>query len=87
MEGFGYLATLALLADSFEAWREVASALEARLRELPSVLGGASPISQGGCLVRLLAASAPDLIQAIRDFWALARRLLLGLPPVDMRKW
>jgi urease accessory protein len=87
MEGFGYLATLAFFADGFESWQDMAGALEERLDGFPSVLGGVSPISRGGCLVRFLAASAPDLTQATHDLWALARRLLLGRPALDLRKF
>ena len=87
MEGFGYHATLALFGERFDAWESMARALEEQMSELRSVLGGVSPISRGGCVVRLLAASAPDLTQAIRGLWTLARQQLLGLPAVDMRKW
>lgn len=86
-EGFGYLATLALFADGFHAWESVVPALAGRLRELPSVTGGASLLARDGCLVRFLAASAHDLAQATRSLWTLARRLLLGRPALDLRKW
>lgn len=86
MEGFGYLATLALFADGFQSWEPVVQTLDERLREVPSVLGGASPLVRGGCLVRFLAVSAHDLTQATRSLWTLARQLLLGLPALDLRK-
>ncbi len=86
MEGFGYLATLLLFADGFGEWKNVACALAERLHELPSLRGGASPLARGGCVVRILAASAPDLTQVVQNLWALSRKLLLGLPPADMRK-
>ena len=86
MEGFGYLATFLLFSDRARDWADITCALVECLNELPSILGGVSPISRGGCVVRILAPSAPDLTQAVRDLWTLARKLLLGLPPVDMRK-
>jgi urease accessory protein len=87
MEGFGYLATLALFADGSERWENMVRALEEQLGEFPAVRGGASPTSGGGCLVRFLAPSAHDLGQATRGLWTLARRLLLDLPALDLRKF
>lgn len=87
MEGFGYLATIGLFADGFETWEGIARSLQEELHKLPSIQGAASPISRDGCLVRLFAASAPDLTEALRMVWALSRRLLLGLPAVELRKW
>lgn len=39
-----------------------------------------------GVLVRCLAPSAPSLLDAIEGCWRLARRTLLGLPPLALRK-
>ncbi len=86
MEGFGYLATLVFLGDNGKTWENLVQALDNQLNELPSILGGVSPLSRGGCLVRFLAASASDLVQATRCLWTLARQLLLGLPALDLRK-
>ena len=86
MEGFGYLATFLLFSDGVEDWTDTTCALGECLNELPSVRGGVSPISRGGCVVRILAPSAPDLTQVVQNLWALSRQLLLGLSPVDMRK-
>jgi urease accessory protein len=87
MEGFGYLGTLGLFARGFGPWEDLARALEERLGEWPAVRGGATALPRDGCLVRFLAPSAYDLTEAARGLWTLARRLLLGLPPVDLRKW
>jgi urease accessory protein len=86
MEGFGYFATLVLFADGLEGWSEVACVLENRLSQFLSLSGGACPIPRGGCLVRLLTTSAYDLTEATSVLWCLARKLLLNLPPADMRK-
>lgn len=86
MEGFGYLATLGLFADRFDRWEELAHALETQLSQPGSVWGGVSPVSRGGLIVRFLAASAPDLTRSTHALWTMARRLLLGLPPLDLRK-
>jgi urease accessory protein len=39
-----------------------------------------------GALVRCLAPSAPALLDALEGCWRLARRALLGLPPLALRK-
>jgi urease accessory protein len=87
MESFGYLATVCLFADGVEDWESIVRSLQEELFKSPSIRGAASPLSRGGCVVRLMAHSAPDLTQAVRNIWTLARRLLLGLPAVDLRKW
>jgi urease accessory protein len=87
MESFGYLATVGLFADGVDAWDSMVLSLQEELLKSPSIRGAASPISRGGCVVRLLAHSAPDLTQGVRNIWTLARRLLFGLPAVDLRKW
>jgi len=86
MERFGYLGTIALFADGFAGWESVIRALEARLAGWPSLRGGVSPLARGGCLVRFLAPSAYDLTEATGGLWTLARQLLLGLAPLDLRK-
>jgi hypothetical protein len=39
-----------------------------------------------GALVRCLAPTAPALVDAIEGCWRLARRALLGLPALALRK-
>lgn len=86
MEGFDYLASIALFADDFAGWEDAMAALGARLAGWPSVRGGVSPMARGGCLVRFLAPSAYELTEATQSLWTLARGMLLGLPALDMRK-
>ena len=47
---------------------------------------GVAKLARGGALVRCLAPSAPALLGAIDGCWRLARRALLGLPPLALRK-
>ena len=47
---------------------------------------GAAVLPRGGVLVRCLAPAAPVLVDALDDGWRLARRALLGLPPLALRK-
>ncbi|HEY7543106.1 MAG TPA: urease accessory protein UreD [Methylomirabilota bacterium] len=47
---------------------------------------GVAILPRRGALVRCLAPSAPALLDAIAGCWRLARRALLGLPPLALRK-
>ena len=47
---------------------------------------GVAALPRRGVLVRCLAATAPALVDAIEGCWRLARRALLGLPPLGLRK-
>jgi urease accessory protein len=46
----------------------------------------AAALARRGALVRCLASSAPSLGQTLEACWALARRALLDLPPLALRK-
>ena len=86
-EDFGYLATFAVLAPARERWQDLASALH----EIMSALGagarcGVSALGRGGLLARLLCPTAPAMTGLVRALWAETRRLILGLPPLDLRK-
>jgi len=47
---------------------------------------GVAALPRRGVLVRCLAATAPALVDAVEGCWRLARRALLGLPPLGLRK-
>ena len=87
MEGFSYVASLAVLADGFRGWEGLIASIEAQLERLPQVLGGVSLLAASGCLVRLFTHSAADLTLAQARLWAQARELVLGLAPFDLRKY
>ena len=87
MEGFDYLAGMAIFADGFTRWREVCGAASEELKCLPEVFGGASELSRGGCIVRFLARAASDMTAAHKMLWDMARGLIAGLPPFDHRKY
>ena len=74
-EGFNYLATLVLVADDLDGWKETAAALDAELGNMPQVHGGSSALASAGCVVKLLARSAPDLVSAQATLWARARQI------------
>jgi hypothetical protein len=76
-----------MLADGFENWQGVADAMHATLATMPQLRAGASLLGSGGCVVRYLATSAGDLVNATSALWAAARQSLLALPAYDLRKY
>jgi len=84
---FPYLATLVIVADAFDGWNEVVRAMDAEVDHIPQVYGGASALGRGGCLVKLLARSASDLVLAQTALWGRARQIVFGSPAVDLRKY
>lgn len=86
-EGFNYLATLIILADELESWRETVKAMDAEIKNLPHVYGGVSTLASTGCVVKLLARSASDLTCAQAALWGRARHMILGSPAIDLRKY
>lgn len=87
MEGFNYVACMAVFADGFSRWPQLCAALNAAIEAVPEVRGGATVLSRGGCLARFLARSAPDMTVANQALWDAARETMLNLPPFDQRKY
>jgi len=86
MEEFDYTICMCLFAEGFEDWKPVAAAMNAELGTVPHVRGGASLLSRGGCVVRYLARSAPDMTRTNRKLWDAARELVIQMPAFDHRK-
>jgi urease accessory protein len=86
-DGFGYLATLVIVADELGGWKETAAAMDTELRNMPQVYGGGTALASGGCVVKLLARSASDLVGAQAALWGRARQIVLGSPAIDLRKY
>jgi urease accessory protein len=87
MEDFDYMSCMGLFADEFTRWKEVSAVLNEELRSVSNIRGGATLLSRGGCTVRFLARSAPDMILANKQLWDAARKALLHLSPFDHRKY
>jgi urease accessory protein len=87
MEEFDYLSCLAMFADGFTRWPQVAAAINEELNSLPNVRGAASLVSKGGCVARFLARSASDMTFGNKKLWDAAREQVAGLPPLDHRKY
>lgn len=86
-EGFNYLATFVIVADEIDRWKETVAAMKAELKNAPQIHGGASPLASGGCVVKLLARSAADLMSVQAALWGRARQIVLGSPAIDLRKY
>jgi urease accessory protein len=87
MEGLDYVASVAVFAEGFEQWPDVAEALNSGIECIEEIRGGASLLARGGCVARVLARSAWDMTHASKVLCDSARMHLLGLPPFDHRKY
>ena len=87
MEEYDYMVCMGLFADGFANWLPVAAAMNAELERVPQVCGGVSLLSRGGCVVRVLARSAPDMTSLNKKLWDAARELVLQAPAFDHRKY
>jgi len=83
-DGHAYFASLALITDA---------GLDDFLAALPFVTPagggatlGAARLPRRGALVRCVARGAPELTAALHATWSLARRAVLGAPPLALRK-
>jgi urease accessory protein len=83
-EGQPYFATIVVVADrGLDGWL---AALPAALPAGPAI-AAATRLPRRGAILRCLAPSAPALADVIDVAWGLARRRLLGLPPLALRKF
>jgi urease accessory protein len=87
MEKFDYLSCLGLFAEEITNWKEISGALNEELKSMPSICGGATLLSRGGCVARFLARSASDMTQANKMLWDAARQQAMRLPAFEHRKY
>ena len=94
-EGHAYVATFAAVGAPANEdprggqppWAALADELTACTEELTGgARVGVSALGRGGVLARVLARSAPALLEATDVLWAASRRRLYGLPPLALRK-
>lgn len=83
-EGHPYFATLVVAADA--GLPAFSAAARRALADAPGATGGVAPLPRRGAVVRCLAATAPVLTGLLDALWAAARRELLGLPRLLLRK-
>jgi urease accessory protein len=78
-----YVATMVVIADvGVAAFAEEVAALDGG----DDIDVGAALLPRRGALVRCLAADAPALVRTVDALWAAARRRVLGLPGLALRK-
>lgn len=83
-EGRPYFGTVVLVAE--DGLDELVADLPGALAATDGFAAAAARLSRRGVLVRCLAEGAPGLTEGLQAVWALARRLLLGRPPLALRK-
>jgi len=83
-EGHPYFATVLIISEA--NWESLATAVQAGPICRADAVVGVGALARGGVVARVLAANAPALLGALESLWALARRTLLGLPPLLLRK-
>jgi urease accessory protein len=82
-DGSPYFATVVVVADTgVEAFTRCLVASD----RPPGAELGVGLLARRGAVVRCLAADAPALAQALDAVWRVARREVLGLPPLALRK-
>ncbi len=80
--------SFARYSELLESGGEPDPAIAARVREAAAAGAtvGVGLLPRRGAIVRCLASDAPALVSAISRVWNAARREVLALPPVDLRK-
>jgi urease accessory protein len=86
-DNFDYLATLLVVSGRAESWDDVVSAMNSALATMPAIRAGASTLPNNGCIVKLLARRASDMTRAQSALWNVAREMILGANPLDLRKY
>ena len=84
VEDHPYFGSFVAVADS--GLHAFAAAAGRVLRDTDGAVGGVGALARRGVVVRCLVASAPALTAVLEALWALARRELLRLPALALRK-
>jgi urease accessory protein len=87
MEDYDYMSCIGIFAGGFARWKELSAAANDLFDGAENIRAAATELSRGGCSVRILARSAPDMTHATKQVWDAARHLIAGLPPFDHRKY
>lgn len=83
-EGAPYFATLAAFGD--EPWEALAADVAGVVSTVPGLRAAGGALPRCGAVVRCLADSATALGEAVERLWTVARRRMLGCPPLALRK-
>lgn len=87
MNNFAYAASLTIVDDHPQEWPQILGGVRQELDLRSDIYGAASLLPRAGLSVRLLAKSAIALSAATRQLWTAARRLVLKLPALELRKY
>lgn len=79
-----YFATVAIFGDA--PWDTLPDDVDAAVATCSGVRTAGGSLARRGAVIRCLAESAVALGDAVDRLWALARRRLLDLPPLPLRK-
>ncbi len=83
-EGAPYFATVGAFGD--QPWETLAEDVAAVVGDCRGVRAAGGALARRGVIVRCLAESAVALGDAVERLWAMARRRMLGCPPLVLRK-
>jgi urease accessory protein len=83
-EGHPYFATVVVVAEA--GIDELAASLPGAVAAVEGLRAAGARLPRRGMLVRCLASGAPALADGLAAIWALARRHVLHLPPLALRK-
>jgi urease accessory protein len=83
-ESNAYFGTVVVFGD--HAGPGMDAAVAGHLAEREGTRVGWGPLPRGGWMVRILATGAMALTDSLELFWTLARRVVLGLGPLALRK-
>jgi urease accessory protein len=83
-ESHPYFASIAVIGAL--DCEQFAAAVQRRCASGGAARIAVAALARRGALIRCLAPSAPELVDALERCWSLARSSLLGLPPLALRK-
>ena len=83
-EGASYFATVAAFGD--QPWESLANDVAAVAGDCPGIRAAGGTLARRGIIVRCLAENAVALGDAVGRLWTVARRRMLGCPPLALRK-
>lgn len=86
-EGFNYMASLVVVADGFNGWKGLVSALSTVLSAVPDVQGGASLAGGSSCVARFMTPTSSQLASIMQTLWDCVREIVLKRPPLFRRKY
>jgi urease accessory protein len=85
-EHFNYLGDMIVADESRSNWGDLVSEFDTFFSKASGTRGGASEFSSGGCVARFLSEDANQMRCSFNDLWGIARRRVLNLGGIDLRR-